>query len=145
MRALLLRHPAVPRRRRGAHLARAPAERLLRRRGKRAEAHPRDGYRDLERERLLCEAGPEDDVGVAALAVALERVAGDACAEQEQVVEVRHAPLRAEAANVVDALPRCALDLRDRVAVEEVRLAESGAPAVRFGRGHQYALSTLKL
>ena len=48
-------------------------------------------------------ARPRRHVRVAALPVALERVAGDAGAEEEQVVEVRHAPLGAEAADVVDA------------------------------------------
>ena len=74
-------------------------------------------------------ARAEHDVGVAALAVALERVARDARAEQQQVVEVRQPPLRAEAADVVDALARRALDLGDRRAVEEVRLAQAaGVP-----------------
>ena len=40
---------------------------------------------------LLREARAERDVGVAALAVALERVARDARAQEEQVVEMRHA------------------------------------------------------
>ena len=74
---------------------------------------------------------PSVDVRVAALAVALERVARDARAEQEEVVEVRHAPLRAEAADVVDALARRALDLGDHVAVEEVRLAQVPGAARR--------------
>ena len=85
---------------------------------------------------------------LAALAVALERVARDARAEQQQVVEVRHAALGAEAADVVDALARGALDLGDDVAVEEVRTR--AGPARRAGSvvvGHQYepALSTWKL
>ena len=130
MLALLGRHAAVAGRRRGADLARAAAERLLRRRRQRAEAHAGDRDRDLQLERLLREARAERDVGVAALAVALERVARDARAEEEQVVEVRHAPLGAEAADVVDALARRALDLRDHVAVEEVRLAQVPVGAV---------------
>ena len=89
MLALLRRHAAVAGRRRGADLARAAPERLLRGSGERAEAHPRDRDRDLELERLRREARPEDDVRVAALPVALERVPGDARAEEEQVVEVR--------------------------------------------------------
>ena len=65
--------------------------------------------------------------------------------EEEEVVEVRQAPLRAEAADVVDALPRGTLDLGDRRAVEEVRLAE--VPGPRALDRHQYApaLSILKL
>ena len=84
----------------------------------------------------------EHDVRVAALAVALERVARDARAEEEQVVEVRQPPLRAEAADVVDPLARGALDLGDHVAVEEVRLAEPRRPRRPSVRA---ALSTLKL
>ena len=88
---------------------------------------------------------PEHDVGRAALAVALERVAGDRRAEEEEVVEVRQPPLRAEAADVVDALARGTLDLGDRRAVEEVRLAE--VPGTLGLDRHQYApaWSTLKL
>ena len=133
--ALLRRHAAVAGGRGRAHLGRAAPERLLRRRRERAEAHPRDRDRDLQLERLLGEAGAERDVRGAALAVALERVAGDARAEEEQVVEVRHAALRAEAADVVDALPRRALDLGDDVAVVEVRLAQR--PGVAVAVGHQ--------
>jgi hypothetical protein len=47
------------------------------------------------------------------------------------VVEVRDPPLRSEAADVVDALARGALDLGDRVAVEQRGLAQGP------GRGHQ--------
>ena len=72
---------------------------------------------------------PEHDVGVAALAVALERVARHARAQEQQVVEVGEAALRAEAADVVDALARGALDLGDDVAVVEVRLAQPRVPA----------------
>ena len=92
-------------------------------------------------ERLLRVAVAEHDVRVAALAIALERVARHARPEEYEVVEMRHVPLGAEAANVVDPLARRALDLVDRVAVEEGRLAQ-----VRT-RCHQYspAWSMLKL
>ena len=125
--ALLLGHAAVAGRRRRPHRGRAAAERLLGRRGERAEAHPRDRDRDLQAQRLGGEAVAEHDVGVAALAVALERIARDARAEEQQVVEVRHAALRAPAADVVDPLARRALDLGDRVAVERRRLAQRPA------------------
>jgi hypothetical protein len=87
----------------------------------------------------------EHDVGAAALAVALERIAGDAGAEEEQVVEVGEPPLGAEAADVVDALAGGALDLGDHGAVEEEGLSQ--APLRGFVRRHQYApaLSTWKL
>jgi hypothetical protein len=74
-------------------------------------------------QRLRRVARAHGHVRVAALAVPLERVARHARAEEEQVVEVRHAPLRAKAANVVDALAGRALDLGDRVAVEQRGLA----------------------
>src|SRR5690606_20325584 len=45
------------------------------------------------------------------------------------VVEVRHAPLGAPAADVVDAGVRGALDLVDHVAVERRRLPPAGTPA----------------
>ena len=56
---------------------------------------------------------------------------------------MRQLSLRPEAADVVDAFARGALDLGDHVAVEEGRLAQSGLPAV----AHQYApaLSIVKL
>jgi hypothetical protein len=68
--------------------------------------------------------GADRHVGVAALAVPLQRVARHARAEEDEVVEVRHVPLGAEPADVVDAGPRSALDLGDRVTVEEGRLAQ---------------------
>src|SRR5207247_3842711 len=119
----LLRHPAVAGRGRGPDLARAAPERLLRRRREGSEAHARDRDRDRQLERSLREAGAEDDVRAAALAVALERVARDAGAKKEQVVEVRQMALGPEASDVVDPLARSALDLRDHVAVVQVRLA----------------------
>ena len=66
----------------------------------------------------------EHDVGIAALAITLERVARDARSEEEQVVEVGYRSLGAEAANVVDALARGPLDLRDGEPVVERGLAQ---------------------
>jgi hypothetical protein len=139
---LLRRHPAVARGRRGPHFGGPASKRLLGRGGEGAEAHPGDRDRDAELERALRKPRPQGDVRVAPLAVALERVARDAGAEEEQVVEVGHAPLGAEPADVVDALARGALDLRDDGLVVEVGLAQ-----VPGTRGHQYApaLSTLKV
>ena len=54
----------------------------------------------------------EHDVGAAALAVALQRVARHARAEEQQVVEVRQGALGAPAADVVDAGLGGALDAR---------------------------------
>ncbi len=80
----------------------------------RAETHAGDGDRDLEVDRLLGEAGAEPDVGAAFLAIAFERVAADRGAEKQQIVEMRHAPLGAGAADVVDAGRGGAADLRQR-------------------------------
>ena len=122
--ALLGRHAAVAGRRRGAHRARAATQRLLGRRRQRAEAHAGDRDRDVELERALGVAVAEHDVRVAALAIALQRVARDARAQQQEVVEVGEAALGAEAADVVDAFARGALDLGDDLAAEERRLAQ---------------------
>jgi hypothetical protein len=103
--------------------------------GAESEAHAGDRDRDLQLERPLREARPEGHVRVAALAVALERVARDARTEEEQVVEVGYPALGAEAADVVDPLARGALDLGDHRPVEEVRLAE--VPGMVAVAGHQ--------
>src|SRR5262249_55665233 len=137
--AFLLCHAAVAGGRGRADLRRSAPQRLLRGSGERAEAHAGDRDRDLQLERLAREPRAEDDIGAAALAVTLERVARDARAEQEQLVEVRDAALRSEAADVVNALARGALDLRDHVAIEEVRLAQTKR------RQYAPALSTWKL
>ena len=157
--ALLGQHAAVPCGRAGTHRAGATPERLLGGGREGAEAHSGDRDRDLEVDGLLGEARAHRDVRGAALPVALERVAGDACPEEEEIVEVRHAALRAEAPDVVDPLARHPVDLVDGVAVEEGRLSQPRSPAIDEFRvvglllaqgvelGHQYApaLSTWKL
>jgi len=132
--ALLGCHAAVAGRGARAELAGAAPERLLRRPRERAEAHSRDRDRDIQVQRLAREATPDHDVGGAALAIALERIARDGRAEEQQVVEMRHAALGAEAADVVDPLARGALDLGDRAAVEGRGLAQAGVPAIRDWR-----------
>jgi hypothetical protein len=131
--AFLGRHAAVAGGRRRAHLRRAAAECLLRRRRESTEAHAGDRHRDPQLQRLLGEARPERDVRVAALPVTLEGIAGDARAEQQEIVEVGDTSLRAKAADVVDALLSRALDLRDHRAVVEVRLAKTPGTAVALG------------
>jgi hypothetical protein len=136
---LLLGHSAVTGRRRRADLGRRAPERFLRGRRQCAEAHARNRDRNLQLDRLACEPRTENDVGRTLLAVALERIAGDACTEQQEIVEVRQPPLCAETPDVVDALARGTLDLGDDGPVVEERLAKAGI--------HQYApaLSILKL
>ncbi len=118
MPALLLGHAAVAGGGRSAGDRGAASERLLCLGGERSEAHPGDGDRDFQFDRLLREARAEDDVRAATLAVAFERIARDRGAEEQQIVEVRQLALRAAAADVVDAGDRRAADLRQRVVVE---------------------------
>ena len=77
----------------------------------------------LQRDRLLGVARAERHVGAALLAIALERIAADRGAEEQQVVEVRQLALRPEAADVVDAGRGGAMDLGNGVPVEGRRLA----------------------
>ena len=135
MLPLLGGHAAVSGSGRCAHLARAAAQRLFRGRREGAEAHSGDRDRDLELEGLLGKPRPDRHVRIAALPIALERVAGDARAQEEEVVEVGQAPFRAEAADVVDPLAGGALDLGNDRAVVEVRLAQ--IPGALFSRRHQ--------
>ena len=86
MPALLLGHAAVAGRRRGARHRCAAPQRLLGVRRKRAEAHPGDGDRDLQFDRLLREACAKRHARFAFFAIALERVARNRRAEHEQVV-----------------------------------------------------------
>jgi hypothetical protein len=74
-------------------------------------------------------APAKEALGRGATAMGTATTTGDGgMTEEEQIVEVRQAPLRAEPTDVVDALARGALDLGDRVAVERRRLAQ--VPAV---------------
>jgi len=124
MLSLLCGHPAVAGGGARPHRGGAAPERLLRRRRERTEAHARDRDRNLQVQGLLGKTGAEDDIGLAALPVPLERVARDARTEQQQVVEVRDPALGAAAADVVDALAGGALDLSDRRPVEGRGLAQ---------------------
>ena len=81
------------------------AECLLGRARQRAEARAGDGDGRIRRDRLLREAGAEHDAGVAFLAVAFERITRDRGAEEQQIVEIRHLPLRAGPPNCIDAGP----------------------------------------
>ena len=133
--ALLLRHAAVAGGRRRARHRGATTEGLLGRARQRTETHARDRDGDLQMDRLLRETRAEHDVGRASLAIAFEGVTRHRGAEKQQVVEMRQFALGAKAADVVNALARRATDLVDRVAVEDVGLAEPRMPvgAVRAG------------
>ena len=68
---------------------------------------------DFEVDRFFGVAGAEPDIGVAALAVAFERVARHRSAVKQQVIEVRHAAFGTITADIVDALAGGTLDLVD--------------------------------
>ena len=111
-------HAAVTRGGAGARDGRATAQGFLGIGRQSTEAHAGDGHRNLQVNRLLGEPVAEDHIGATLLAIAFERVARHAGAEQQQVVEVRQFTLGAAAANVVDAGFRGALDFLDGQAVE---------------------------
>ena len=135
---LFLGHAAVAGRGRGPHGRSAAPERLLGRARQRAEAHAGDGDGNLEMDRLLGEARAEHHVGRAFLAIAFERIAADRGAEEQEIVEMRDLALGAEAANVVDAGRRGAVNLRDRMLVEGRRIARRRVDPAAFV-AHQYA------
>ncbi len=101
--SFLRRHAAVARGGRGADFRSAPAQGLLGVGGKGAKAHAGNGDGSLELNGLSRKAAAQDDVGGAALAVAFERIARHARAEENQVVEMGQATLGAPAADVVNA------------------------------------------
>src|SRR5207245_817882 len=82
-----------------------------------------DRDRNVQLDRLARIASADHDVRIAPFAIALERVAGDARTEEQEIVEMRHVPFGAEALDRVHALARRTLDLGDRIAVERGRLA----------------------
>ena len=128
MPALLLRHAAVTGRRRRTRHRGATSERLLGLPRQRTETHAGNRDRDLQLDRLLGKARAERDARVAALAIALEGIARHARSEEQQVIEVRQLALGTEATDVVDALAGCSSNLLDRVAIEDVRLAQTRLP-----------------
>ena len=143
--ALLRGHAAVARSRAATHLAGTAAQSLLGLRRQRAETHPGDGDRDIEVDGLLGIAHTQHHIRVAALAIALERVARHAGTEKDQVVEMRHAALGAPAADIVDPGAGGALDLVDHIAVEGGRFSQALRVVVLIHRQYLEALSTLKL
>ena len=113
-----LGHPAVAGGRAGAHRGAGPADRLLGVGAERAEAHPRHGDRDRKLDRPGGEAVAEHHAGVAALAIAFQRVARHRCAKEQEVVEARQMALGAETADLVDALVGGAVDFGQHVVRE---------------------------
>ena len=68
-------HAAIAGGRGGADPACAAAQRFLGGSGQRTEAHPGNGDRNLQRDRLLGETCAQQDIGHASLPIPLERVA----------------------------------------------------------------------
>ena len=132
--ALLGGHAAVAGGGRGADLGGGPPERLLGRGRQRAEAHAGDGDRDVELERLGAVAGAEHGRGLAALAVALERVARHRRREEDEVVEGGELAAGAEPADRVLAGLGHLVDPGDDLGREGVVL---GAVAAGWARGRR--------
>ena len=123
--ALLRRHPAVAGRRARAHLAGTAAERLFGLRRQRAKAHSRDGNGNVEVDRVFGVARAQHHIGVAALAVAFQRIARHARAQKDQVVKMGHLALGPPATDIVDPGLSSALDLVDDVAAKGRRFAQA--------------------
>ena len=138
-----LRHAAVAGGGRRAHCGGGAAERFLHVGRQRAEAHAGDGDRDVELDRLCGEARAEHGLRRALLAIALERIARQRCAEEQQVVEVRQLALGAEAADLVQARGRGALDVVDRVRSNDalssisIFLLRVGVPVIQRARARK--------
>ena len=91
---------------------------------RRFDAALRSG-KPVEVDGFLRVARAEHDVGIAPLPVPLQRIARHAGAEENQIVEARHSPLGAPAADRVEPRLSRPLDLVDHVAVERSRLLHS--------------------
>ena len=85
-------------------------------RGERAEAHAGDGDGNFQVDRLFGEARAQHDIGAATLAIALQRIARDRGAQEQQIIEMRQLALRAAAADIVNAGGGGALDFGDACA-----------------------------
>ena len=99
--AFFFRHAAVARGGRCPHFTGRPPERFLDVGGKRTEAHAGDRDRNGKLDRLARESRPQHGPGHAFFAIAFQRVARQRCAEENQVVEMRHMAFRAKAADLV--------------------------------------------
>src|SRR5271169_1713288 len=90
-------------------------------------------------QRLLREAPAKHDICSASLPIALERIARDRSAEEQQIVEMRQLALRAGAADVVDAGRGCPSNFGNRIRIERRR--ETRRRAGLFWRDHHSAPS----
>ena len=123
----------------------------LARADERAEAHAGNGDGDIELEGVRPVAATEHRLRLTALPVALQRIAGDGCREEDEVVEGRELPAGAEPTDGVLARLGHVVDPRDDVgreagvgrnALEGLVRPSVGAVVVRgevvqlAGRGH---------
>ncbi len=129
-------HPALAGTRRGAGHRGALCQRHLRFERERAEAHARDVDRDVELDRILCEAGAEDRLRHALLPIALDYEARERSRQEHQVVPVRHLLEHREPAHPVAAELGLHVDVVDDLRREDLRLSEDVALARRGLVGH---------
>ena len=126
--ALLGRHATVARRRGSPDCRGRAADRLLRARRERSEAHAGDRDRRREGDRLLRMARAEHRRRRTALTVALEGIARQRRGQKHEVVEGRQRALRAESADLVEPARRRLLDVGEDVAVEREALLALSHP-----------------
>ena len=126
MPTFFLCHSAIAGGGRGASSSCAAAKGLFRWTGQRAEAHARDGDRNIQLNWTFGEACAERNGGLTLLSIAFERVAGDRRAQKQQVVKVWNPALRTAASNIVDAGGGCAANFTVRAVVKRRRLHGRG-------------------
>ena len=124
--ALRRDHPALARARRRAGHRGALGERHLGLERERAEAHPRDVDGDVELDRLLREAGAEDRLRLALLAVALDHEARQRARHEHQLVPVRDRLEHREAAHPVAAELGLHVDVVHHLGGEDAAVPEDG-------------------
>ena len=112
-----------------------PGHRFLGMAGERAEAHARDGYRNVQSDGPGRSVGPDHDIRSARLPVSLQGVTRHGCPQEHQVIERRELPLGPPAPDAVDAGVGCPVDLGDDIAIEGVGLPQ--APSVTVGGLHE--------
>ena len=122
--AFLFRHAPVARGGRCPHFTCRAPERFLDVSGKRTEAHAGDRDRNGELDRLARKSRPQHGPGHAFFAIAFQRVARQRCAEENQVVEMRHMAFRAKAADLIEPGRRGVMHVVDDLAVETRALFE---------------------
>ncbi len=124
--AFFRRHAAIACRGRGAGDRCTTPKRLFRLRRQRTETHAGNGDRNVQFDRLLGKLGAEHHLGAACLAIPFEGIARHGGAEEQQIVKMRHHPLGATAADIINARRRRPADFGQGIIVEGRRLARQG-------------------